>query len=86
MPERGRLYVVPNPATDRTTLHYFSAAKTTSTINIFDMRGLLRERRIVSTEPGLNTYSLDLLKLEQGIFTIIVSNEFEVLEKRLDKQ
>jgi hypothetical protein len=85
-PLKGSLYLVPNPAESKTELVYNASGKLKTTIRVLDMRGLVVYKTEMLTEEGMNSYLLDLQKLQPGIFAVILSNDFDVLECRLEKQ
>jgi len=85
-PGRGTMYFVPNPGHDRTDLIYNAPASSKTSIKIYDMQGIQRFSGSVVCENGINTIPLSLDKLEAGIFTVVLINDQEVLESRLEKQ
>jgi hypothetical protein len=50
------------------------------------MQGIQRFSGSVVCESGINTIPLSLEKLEAGIFTVVLINDQEVIESRLEKQ
>jgi len=84
-PGRGTIYFVPNPAKDRTDLIYNSPVRTKTSVKIYNMQGIQRFAGTVICDEGINTIPLNLDKLESGIFTVVLINDLEVIESRLEK-
>jgi len=85
-PLRGMMYLVPNPVLNKADLIYNAPSKIVSSIKIFDMKGLLIDHYEMMAAEGINSFLLDLHQLQQGIFTVILSNDLETVQCRLEKQ
>jgi len=85
-PVKGSMYLVPNPASGQTNLVYNSVDKSRTQIKIMDMKGFGVYRGEVMADAGVNTFPLDLQKLDPGIFVVVLMNDRETIELRLEKQ
>jgi hypothetical protein len=65
----------PNPVNDKTTIEYYLNAKSEVSLNIYNVTGkLVFEKKIRSTQSGINSITLDLSHLSPGLYYYNLSN------------
>jgi hypothetical protein len=82
----GVLYLVPNPVLNKTDLIYNSPANMKTSVKVFDIKGLAVFSVDVLAQQGINHFPIDLQKLNRGIFVVVLKNDLETMECRLEKQ
>ncbi len=82
--EISNLKLVPNPATNTTTLFFESESDGASNLQISDGRGVQSVRNI-QVIKGLNQFELDLTNLPAGVYHLTLQSESRVKTLRLVK-
>jgi subtilisin-like proprotein convertase family protein len=63
-------WLLPNPASEKTTLHFYSEKVLTHAITLRDMQGRLIEQIMLDAEIGLNAVDIITSGLSKGIYLI----------------
>ncbi len=79
------IYVVPNPAENLTTIYFESLYSNTYEIKIFDVVGKQVYYQTHNSLRGENAVELDVSKLTQGMYSVVVSSEAETQITRFIK-
>lgn len=74
-----KLNVFPNPASERTSVEYFSDENCTGLINIYSVEGKLVKTQNIDIRNGYNKFEINISKLPEANYMIeLRSNEFSV--------
>jgi len=69
------LTAYPNPAKSTINLKYITAKNETAEILMYDSKGMLAGRNILSAQPGVNIKSIDMSAFAKGVYAIrLLSN------------
>jgi PKD repeat protein len=74
--------LMPNPASDNVTLKMFSNKQETATVNLVDLSGKVVMTEILSQNKGINTSSINVSAISNGIYfvKVICSAETKVMK------
>jgi hypothetical protein len=64
----------PNPAGNNLTVEYNTEFNDNSTVNVYDMSGRLVLSNSFTSTKGLNTWSIDLSELMNGLYMVELIN------------
>ena len=73
--ETTALAIYPNPGSDYVYLRVYSSKPSNSNVDIVDVNGQLVYKGQFATTEGQNTIKLNLSNLQQGVYSISISNE-----------
>ncbi len=72
--------IYPNPTSDKINIEIFmDEASANTTVQLMDMSGRLIREVSVSTEKGMNTFTLDVQELSNGMYTMFVYQNGQLL-------
>ena len=78
--------IYPNPAINQIFIDFFMPYSCTTDIGIYDLSGRLIQSETVNVNIGKNNYSLNLDKLEKGVYMVVVSTEKDKLTGKIFKK
>jgi hypothetical protein len=84
--ELNELKVSPNPTEHDVNLSFFSPGSNHYTFKIFDDKGSLVKSESYITAEGMNTLTVDLSRLNRGLYFIFLSSTEGLLKARIVKE
>jgi len=82
----GTLVLSPNPARELLSIQATTAQSEVATLRVIDMKGQLVITRPLSLKEGLNTMSLDINDISNGLYLLSLQTENGIQVKKFVKQ
>ena len=76
--------LMPNPASDNVTLKMFSNKQETTIVNLVDLSGKVVMTEILSQNKGINTSSINVSAISNGIYFVKVIGSAETKVMKLN--
>jgi len=73
--ENKRLFLFPNPATEKITVQYLSSSETSAQFIILDLSGRIVLERMQQLQKGNRVYDLDIHSLDRGQYILVVLDQ-----------
>lgn len=77
------LYAFPNPAQHESIIYFSIDDPALTTLQLMDLNGRLVVNTIVHATSGINTFHLDLNKINRGIYLLMLVNGKDIIRTKL---
>ena len=72
--ETGNIILFPNPVTDELKINFQSAGKWNLQIDIIDIQGKVLHQENISSQTGINFFTINIAQLPQGLYLCRLQN------------